>query len=282
MNNTAPPTSTLSVSIVLYHSSVKLLRSTLISAYDASRRALNEGGLTSVAVFLVDNSLCSHYRGEVQGALVALEFDAFFVVKYVAAEDNSGYGGGHNLVVPELEGDYHLVLNPDVELAEASLSIGLTTLQNDSGLALVSPRVLGSDGGQEFLCKAYPSVLVLLVRAFAPEFLRNCFRAQLDAYELRDICSRQHSSEVALASGCFMLLRRSAFTQVGGFNEKYFLYFEDFDLSLRLRESGRLQFLPAMQIVHHGGYAASKGVRHIWLFLRSGFRFFNDHGWKWI
>ena len=282
MKNAASPTFSLSVSIVLYHSSVELLRATLISAYDASRRALNEGCLTSVTVFLVDNSLCSDYRDEVQGALAALEFDAFYVVRYVAAQNNSGYGGGHNLVVPELEGDYHLVLNPDVELAETALSVGLDALRNDSGLALVSPRVLGSAGGQEFLCKSYPSVLVLLVRAFAPEFLRNCFRAQLDAYELRDICSRDHTSEVALASGCFMLLRRSAFTHVGGFNEKYFLYFEDFDLSLRLSENGRLQFLPAMQIVHHGGYAASKGVRHIGLFLRSGFRFFNDHGWKWI
>lgn len=282
MTNAAPPTPSLSVSIVLYHSSVELLRSTLVSAYDASRRALNEGRLQNVAVFLVDNSLCPDYRGDVQSALAALQFDAFFVVKYVAAENNSGYGGGHNLVMSELEGDYHLVLNPDVELAEAALSIGLDALRNDSGLALVSPRVLGSAGGQEFLCKSYPSVLVLLVRAFAPAFLRKCFTRQLDAYELRDICSKDHTSEVPLASGCFMLLRRSAFTHVGGFNEKYFLYFEDFDLSLRLRGSGRLQFLPAMQIVHHGGYAASKGMRHIWLFLRSGFRFFNDHGWKWI
>jgi GT2 family glycosyltransferase len=282
MKNAAPSTSSLSISIVLYYSSVELLRLTLISAYDASRSALNEGCLQNVAVFLVDNSLCPDYRGKIQGVLASLQFDAFFVVKYVAAENNGGYGGGHNLVLPELEGDYHLVLNPDVELAETALSVGLDALRNDSGLALVSPRVLGSDGGQEFLCKSYPSVLVLLVRAFAPEFLRNCFRAQLDAYELRDICSREHTSEVALGSGCFMLLRRSALTHVGGFNEKYFLYFEDFDLSLRLRESGRLQFLPAMQIVHHGGYAANKGVRHIWLFLRSGFRFFNDHGWKWI
>ena len=282
MTNATPPTPSLSVSIVLYHSSVELLRATLISTYDASRRALNEGSLRSVAIFLVDNSLCPDYRGEVQSALAALEFDDFFVVKYVAAKNNGGYGGGHNLVMPELEGEYHLVLNPDVELAETALFVGLDALRNDSGLALVSPRVLGSAGGQEFLCKSYPSVLVLLVRAFAPEFLRNCFRTQLDAYELRDICCGDHASEVVLASGCFMLLRRSAFTHVGGFNEKYFLYFEDFDLSLRLRESGRLQFLPAMQIVHHGGYAASKGVRHIWLFFKSGFRFFNDHGWKWI
>jgi hypothetical protein len=41
-------------------------------------------------------------------------------------------------------------------------------------------------------------------------------------------------------------------------------------------------FEPAMQIQHHGGYAASKGVGHVGMFIKSGIRFFNDHGWKWI
>jgi GT2 family glycosyltransferase len=79
-----------------------------------------------------------------------------------------------------------------------------------------------------------------------------------------------------------MLAPTPALRAVGGFDERYFLYFEDFDLSLRLGEHGRLVFEPAMRIVHHGGYAARKGLRHVRYFLRSGIRFFNDHGWRWI
>ena len=86
----------------------------------------------------------------------------------------------------------------------------------------------------------------------------------------------------SLASGCFMLLRAHSLATVGGFDERYFLYFEDFDLSLRLAQLGEVQYLPEMQIIHHGGYAARKGWRHIAMFLRSGIRFFQDHGWRWV
>ena len=96
------------------------------------------------------------------------------------------------------------------------------------------------------------------------------------------MCEGAEPAQVLLASGCFMLLRTGPLQSVKGFNEKYFLYFEDFDLSLRLRECGQLMFLPSMVITHHGGYAATKGGGHIRLFVRAGFRFFNDHGWKWI
>jgi GT2 family glycosyltransferase len=178
--------------------------------------------------------------------------------------------------------DFHLILNPDAELADSTLSIGLSTLREDSGIVLLSPEVLGENGNQEFLCKRYPSFLVLLLRAFAPRMIRRLFRRRLHRYEMRDVCSGQAEADVMLATGCFMLLRTEAFQAVGGFDERYFLYFEDFDLSLRLGGMGRLVYHPAMKIVHHGGYAASKGMMHVRLFVNSGIQFFNRHGWRWI
>ena len=99
---------------------------------------------------------------------------------------------------------------------------------------------------------------------------------------MRDVCSDSRETDILLASGCFMLVRTAAFQSVGGFNDKYFLYFEDFDLSIRLGSQGRLVFNPAIQIVHHGGYAARKGLQHMKYFIRSGLTFFRDHGWRWI
>ena len=103
-----------------------------------------------------------------------------------------------------------------------------------------------------------------------------------ERYEMRDVCSGEAPVDVAIASGCFMLVRTAALRAVGGFNEDFFLYFEDFDLSLRLAEKGRLVFEPRMHIVHHGGYAANKGRAHVKYFIRSGIRFFNRHGWRLI
>jgi GT2 family glycosyltransferase len=181
-----------------------------------------------------------------------------------------------------LTSDFHLVLNPDVELETDALRAGLSFLARNRDVVLVSPKVYGRGGEQEFLCKRYPSVLVLLLRGFAPRCVQRLFRRRLAAYEMRDVCGGDRPVEVGIASGCFMLMRTPVLLEEGGFNERFFLYFEDFDLSLRLEHKGRLVFEPAMRIVHHGGYAASKGWQHLRYFVSSGVMFFNRHGWRWI
>jgi GT2 family glycosyltransferase len=281
---TYPATSSncLSVSIVLYQSPLERLRLTLERLIGAARYAVTHKQLQRIELTLVDNSRDPVYADEVRALLSALVLDDFVTIKYIVADRNRGFGGGHNLVLPVIDSEFHLVLNPDAELAEDALQVGLLTLQQDLGIALVSPAVLGSFNEPEYLCKDYPSVLILSLRAFAPAWLRNRFRARLEHYELRAACSTGNQANVLLASGCCMLLRSAALRSISGFDERYFLYFEDFDLSLRLRQSGRLVFEPAMQIQHHGGYAASKGVGHVGMFIKSGIRFFNDHGWKWI
>ena len=79
-----------------------------------------------------------------------------------------------------------------------------------------------------------------------------------------------------------MFCRRAAVAAIGGFSDRYFLYFEDFDLSLRAAARGAIAFVPAVRIVHHGGYAARKGRRHVLLFIRSVFAFYRRHGWRWL
>jgi len=272
----------LSVSIVLYNSSQELLQRALHSLHRSAEVAQQAGCLSRMSVDVVDNSADPAYRQQIVGALAAVSQCDFFRVNYSAQPLNRGFGPGHNSVIETLDSYFHLVLNPDAELADDTLRIGLLCMAADPGIALLSPRVLGGEGDQEFLCKRYPSVLALLLRGFAPDFARRWFRKRLDRYEMRDVCSGDGQADVVLASGCFMLVRTAALRAVGGFSDDYFLYFEDFDLSLRLGSQGRLVFNPAMQIVHHGGYAASKGWQHVKYFIKSGITFFNQHGWRWI
>ncbi len=268
----------LSVSIVLHNSSLELLQRALQSLHHAAEGARQAGGLGRVTVDVVDNSADQAYREQIVQALAAGPRSDFFQVEYSSQPLNRGFGSGHNSVIQGLHSDFHLVLNPDVELADDTLRVGLSCIDGDDSIVLLSPRVLGGGGDQEFLCKRYPSVLALLVRGFAWRW----FRKRLERYEMRDVCSGDQPADVVLASGCFMLVRTAALRAVGGFDESYFLYFEDFDLSLRLGGHGRLVFNPAMRIIHHGGYAASKGWRHVKYFVESGITFFNRHGWRWI
>jgi GT2 family glycosyltransferase len=86
--------------------------------------------------------------------------------------------------------------------------------------------------------------------------------------------------DVPIASGCFMFARRGVLEAVGGFSPDYFLYFEDYDLSMRIRRASRIAYVSRVRIVHHGGDAAKKGKTHVRLFLSSALRFFRTHGWK--
>jgi GT2 family glycosyltransferase len=85
-----------------------------------------------------------------------------------------------------------------------------------------------------------------------------------------------------IVSGCFMLFRTALLKGLAGFDPRYFLYFEDYDLSLRAHEHARVVYTPAVRVLHHGGGASRKGSKHIQMFVSSAFKFFNRFGWKWL
>ncbi|QFU74857.1 glycosyltransferase family 2 protein [Halioglobus maricola] len=271
----------LTVSIVTYNNALEMLQRTLASLREAAEQGLEAGAVSNVAVSLVDNGSDTAYRRRLEQLVADQSTQATYQLDFVPLAQNRGFGAGHNAALARSRGDYHLVLNPDVEIAADALAVGLIRLQNAPELALLSPRCTGGSGEQEFLCKRYPSLMVLALRAFAPGLGRRLFPARMEAYEMSDTCGDVNEVEVPLASGCFMLTRGAQLAEVGDFDEGYFLYFEDFDLSLRLSRLGKVLYLPQMRIVHHGGYAASKGLAHLRMFASAGLRFFRQHGWRW-
>ena len=77
-----------------------------------------------------------------------------------------------------------------------------------------------------------------------------------------------------------MLVRTPLLRKLGGFDPRFFMYFEDYDLSLRIGREAKVAYDPRARIVHHGGAAARKGWRHVGWFIASACRFFTRHGWK--
>lgn len=266
----------LCVSIVTYRPDLGQLRLLLRSLQQALGRARAELELQA-EVLLVDNG----GSGAELAALVASECGQL-PVRVHANAANVGYGAGHNVAIRNSQADYHLVLNPDVELAPDCILQGLQFLQQHPDVVALSPQVHDAAGGVQYLCKTYPSLLMLLLRGFASGALRQRFGTQLAQYECRSLIDANQVAEVPLISGCFMLCRREALQRSGGFNERFFLYFEDFALSLELAKLGRLVYQPACVIRHHGGHAARKGWRHFGYFTRSAWQFFSLYGWKFI
>lgn len=269
----------LSVGVVVYHSDLPLLARTLASLATAAGVARSLGLLDAVTLTVIDNGSSDPAALDhtVAGALPP---ESGITTAVLRGQGNVGYGRGHNLALERSRADYHLVLNPDAIVEPTAVAEALRFLGAHPAVGLLAPEVRGAAGERQYLCRRYPSVLVLLLRGFAPGWMRRRFRPLLDRYELRDRMDAEVVRDVPIASGCFMFGRRGVLAGIGGFSPDYFLYFEDYDLSMRLRRSSEIAYVGRVRIVHHGGDAARKGYRHVRLFLASALRFFRTHGWK--
>ena len=272
----------LAVSVVLHFSPLEQLRALL----DSVSRATVEAELSRVAVVWVDHSCDADYAASCQALVEAYSAQtdgaSGLQISLLTPDTNRGYGAGHNLAMAEVESQFHLILNPDVELAPDAIKLALDTLKTQQDIALLAPQGFAPSGEPEFLAKAYPSVWVLGLRSLAPRWVKTRSVGALARYEMRDTPSEKTLRAITLASGCCMWVRRAVFDEVGGFDESYFLYFEDYDLSLKLAGKGAVMEHRDIRIVHHGGDASRKGFRHIRWFIGGAARFFNQGGWRWF
>ena len=275
----------LTVSIVTYRPDGRLLERCLVSLAAAIGAGRRENALRAVTVALIDNS----EDRDVAKRVIELGNACFRATglrpSFLYGHANIGYGAANNLALHGSGSDYHLVLNPDVDLAEDALVNAIRWLEVHVQIGAVAPAVRKPDGTPEYLCKRYPAVLDLLLRGFAPRFMHLLFRGRLSRYEMRDRIKPGSDKPVIgipVLSGACMLVRRAAVDATGGFDPAFFLYFEDYDWSVRLNRIAQTAYLPAMSVVHHGGGAAHKGLRHIAWFVRSAFRFYGKHGWRWV
>lgn len=270
----------LSVSLVVYRADLAVLRATVASLGAAVDQARQAGVVERAVLYLVDNGTADTAALDRTVADALASYVGQLSLEVLRGHGNVGFGAGHNLAIARVDSRYHLVLNPDVVVDGAAIVEGVRYLEAHSEVAMIAPHVLDEVGARQYLCKRYPSVAILGLRGFAPDWLRGLFRRRLDQYEMRDLPDDVPYSPIPIASGCFMLCRTAALVSVGGFSPAFFLYFEDFDLSLRFARQAAIAYVPAVRIRHAGGDAAGKGWAHRGMFIRSAFTFFRRHGWR--
>jgi len=268
----------LSVSVVVYRPDAAQLQLTLDSLREACDVLQGRMPHADVALFVVDN-----------GGLSAAGMDlsrfrrSDFAVTVITGRGNVGYGRGHNLAIERANSRFHLVLNPDIDVDPGALVQAMDFFEKHPEAGLLTPRIGDEEGHLQYLCRRYPSLLDLVIRGFFPSRIRQLFTTRLANYEMRDLINeRDVVWDPAIVSGCFMFFRTSVLKQLSGFDPRYFLYFEDYDLSLRTHKFARVVYLPTVRVLHHGGGAARKGFAHVRMFAASAIKFFNRFGWKWL
>lgn len=191
---------------------------------------------------------------------------------------NLGYGRGHNLAIRESKGRcrYHLVMNTDIAMDSSVIDRLVAFMDAHPEAGLVMPQVRYPDGSIQHLCRLLPDPLVLIGRRF---FGWTDWAKRLnDRYELRD-WNYDRVASFPFLSGCFMLMRRETLDRVGGFDERYFLYAEDLDLSRRFHQISETLFVPEVEIIHEYRSLKRRSWRQ-WLYaLRSLSQYFTKWGW---
>ena len=256
----------LTVSIVTYHTKFDVLEDVLASL---------KASTVPLEIILVDNSQNDAYFQQLSQRMTA---------KCVRAPRNGGYGYGHNYAMAHFaaEAPYHLVLNPDVEIHPNCLETLIALMNASPEIGLAVPLIHNMDGSIQHLNKRDPNVLDLALRRFAPESIRNLPRMQerMALFVRKDI-GYEMPSDVPYASGCFMLFRRSVFDTVGRFDERYFMYFEDADISRKAREISKVMFLPQGSITHAWQRGSHRNFKLMCHTLVSAWRYFHKWGTNW-
>lgn len=250
----------ISGSIVLFKNEENILQ-------DAIASFLNTD--LNVLLYLIDNSPTDILR--------RISEDERII--YIHNPSNPGFGASHNRAIKESIKDgavFHFVLNPDVIFKSEVVDRMVDYLIQNADVGMLMPGILNEDNSIQHLPKILPTPLSIVKRILNRKF--NLFEKYINNYELRSVPSTSIYNTPIL-SGCFTLFRVDAIKEIGLYDDRFFMYFEDWDISRRMAEKYRTVYFPEVSIIHGYESGANKSKRLFKIFVRSYFHYFNKWGW---
>jgi GT2 family glycosyltransferase len=219
------------------------------------------------AIFLIDNSPTD--------ALKILATDK--KIEYIFNNANVGYGAGHNIALRKVANSskYHIVLNPDIYFAAGTIEKLYAFMEEHTEAGHVIPKVTYPGGNLQYTCRLLPTPADLILRRFMPAAFS---RKRMELYELRN-SGYNKVMEAPYLLGCFMFLRMDAVKQAGFFDERFFMYPEDIDLTRRIHRHYKTLFFPGAEIIHAYERGSYKSLKLFWIHMVNMVRYFNKWGW---
>lgn len=253
------PEGALSASVVLY------------GGADAARRLLDSFAAheDGTRLYLIDNASPEDTLGVLEAGGLPPHTSMLWM------KENRGFGAGHNAALPLLSSRYHAVVNPDIVLQDDAIAKMAAWMEEHPDVAIATPRLLFPDGSPQYTAKRRPALLPLVARQLNLSFLKK----YEDHYLMLDE-DLDRVQDVEFCSGSFFLIRTEVFKEIGGFDEGYFMYVEDADITKKALAKGRAVYLPFVSVVHEWARDAHKKPRQFLWQLRSMMRYFRKWGFK--
>ncbi len=232
----APRVPAISILIVSFNTR-DVLRECLASVLAAT-------GSLDVETIIVDN--CSR---DGSAAMVREEFPW---VKLIEARENLGFGRANNLAFEAARGRYVVLLNSDAFLCPDTLTLSLEKMEADASVGLASGRLVGRDGVLQPSARMFPSPMrqFLVISGLADKYPKSRFFGQAD----RTWADPMQAAEVDWVPGAYSIIPAAILHKHGFFDPRFFLYYEEVDLCLRIKTAGyKVMYWPEIKVVHVGG-----------------------------
>jgi GT2 family glycosyltransferase len=220
-------------------------------------------------IFLVDNSPTDELKILVTDSRI----------EYIHNPCNPGFGASHNVAIQkamEVKSEYHFIVNPDIYFEGDVITPMVEYMVNDATIGMMMPQILNEDGTIQNLPKLLPSPFSILKRKLKKPV--GAYQKFINEYELRQV-PKDTIYNAPVLSGCFTLLNLDAIKKVGMYDDAFFMYFEDWDLSRRMHQYYKTIYFPKVSVVHEYESGANKSKKLFTIFVNSAITYFNKWGW---
>lgn len=194
----------------------------------------------------------------------------------VIANENKGFGHGHNQILNRINSRYHFVINPDIIIEDKNqIRKMVKFLDENQEVGMLSPLILNPDHTIQYVCKTNPTVFDMMIRRISSKL----FPARQDRFVLKET-GYNKIMEIEFASGSFMVFRTNLFKEIGGFDDNFFMYLEDADITRRVNRVSKAVFYPGAQVIHLWGREGHKKLKYALITVDSMRVYFKKWGWK--
>ena len=194
-----------------------------------------------ISLYIIDYSINSKYENIFKSSSIDINY---------FAKKNRGFSAGHNYAHKiSKDSEFHVVLNPDISFNK-NLFLELSKhLDRNAKCIACSPLIRNIDNSYQLSGRLTPSFIKLFLRRFLPNSIFTQTNNVNDLNYFLDY--RKSYINAPSISGAFIFIRKKFFSLLNGFDERYFMYMEDFDLSIRIREYGEIHYIKKLSLKHH-------------------------------